>query len=168
MSSEDPMDTIDFAIKPVIYDDLIRLKDSMGTFYDLAFNKGKDLDIATRGAVSDLSPVFGSILSRQIKYGFGISLGEQDYRMPAGTLTEGEKRRSVQQKRRDTIDYIKELIIQDQPKKAYQVLEKFNNTYGTRYPKSGYITPDDVSYYRIMKDKIDDIKKRREETEYKP
>jgi hypothetical protein len=88
--------------------------------------------------------------------------------MPAGTLTEGEKRRSVQQKRRDTIDYIKELIIQDQPKKAYQVLEKFNNTYGTRYPKSGYITPDDVSYYRIMKDKIDDIKKRREETEYKP
>jgi hypothetical protein len=168
MSSEDPMDTIDFALKPVILDDLIRLTDSASTFFDLAFNKGKDLDIAARGALSDFSPVLGSILSRQIKYGFGISLGEQDYRMPAGTLTEGEKRRSVQQKRRDTIDYIKELIIQDQPKKAYQVMDKFNKTYGTRYPKSGYITPDDVSYYRIMKDKIDDIKKRREETEYKP
>ena len=83
-------------------------------------------------------------------------------------MTEGAKLRGVQQKRRDTISYIKTLMTEGQPKKAYAVMRRFNETYGVQYPKSGMISYNDVSYNVMMKDKLKQITKEQNENKVLP
>jgi len=48
-----------------------------------------------------------------------------------------------------------------------RIMNEYNSTYAGRYP-SLRITPKDVSYSAILKDKVERLKKQREEVEYKP
>ena len=48
-----------------------------------------------------------------------------------------------------------------------RIMNEFNKTYGDRYP-SLVIKPSDVSYSQILKDKVERLKKQREEVEYRP
>jgi hypothetical protein len=167
IGNDDPLDSIGFLLTPVIVDDIVKFIGAIDEFYDLAFNEGMKASEAGSKSLSSLSRVFGSVLSRQINYGFGVSVGEHDFRTP-GLMTEGAKLRGVQQKRRDTISYIKKLMTEGQPKKAYAVMRRFNETYGVQYPKSGMISYNDVSYNVMMKDKLKQITKEQNENKVLP
>lgn len=153
MSDEDPLSSLEFFLKPVVIDDIQRVGRAIDAFTASMQTQYPDnWDVPFRKAGVIALPIFGGVVSRAGKRVLQTEKMEKD---------------SVRARKRDAVEAIKDAVISGQPKVAVRIMVEFNKTYGSRYPGLR-VMPSDVSYTAIMKDKVERLKKQREEVEYKP
>jgi len=151
VSDEDWLGTLNFALKPVMFDDLGRLSRSWGTFIKSADTFHPSMKEPAIRALSVAAPAFGGIPSRIVR------------RLDTPKM---EKDRATQRKR-DAIQAAKDYIINNNPSEASKLVNEFNQAWGPKYP-SLRIEFEDFSVNQIMKDYAKKVKRKQEEWEYKP
>jgi len=153
MTDENPLGALEFFLKPVVVDDIMRIGRSFEAFVGSMQTQYPDnWDVPFRKAAVIAAPVAGGISSRLTKRALS---------------TEKMKKDQVRARKRDSVKAIKDSIISDDPVAAARIMNEYNSTYAERYP-SLIIRPSDVSYSQILKDKVERLKKQREEVEYRP
>jgi len=153
MTDENPMQSIQFFLKPVVIDDIQRLGRSFDAFVgSMQTQYPENWDVPFRKAAVIAAPVAGGIAGRLTR------------RLVA---TEKMDKDRVRARKRDAVRDIKDAVISGDSRAAARIMNEYNSTYAGRYP-SLRITPKDVSYSAILKDKVERLKKQREEVEYKP
>ena len=153
MTDENPLGALEFFLKPVVVDDIMRIGRSFDAFVgSMQTQYPENWDVPFRKAAVIAAPVGGGVISRVAKRTLS---------------TEKMKKDQVRARKRDSVQAIKDSIIADDPIAAARIMNEYNSTYAGRYP-SLIIRPSDVSYSQILKDKVEKLKKQREEVEYRP
>lgn len=153
MTDENPLGALEFFLKPVVVDDIMRIGRSFDAFVgSMQTQYPENWDVPFRKAAVIASPVAGGIASRLTK---------------RVAQTEKMKKDQVRARKRDSVQAIKDSIIAGDHVAAARIMNEYNSAYRDRYP-SLVIKPSDVSYSQILKDKVERLKKQREEVEYRP
>jgi len=153
MTDENPFQSLKFYLKPVVIDDILRIGRAFDSFVgSMQTQYPENWDVPLRKAAVIAAPVAGGVASRLTRRALETEKMEKD---------------RVRARKRDAIQDIKNAVISGDGRAAARIMSEYNRVYAGRYP-SLRITPKDVSYSAIMKDKVERLKKQREEVEYKP
>jgi len=152
VGDDDPISSLSFFLTPVVIDDIQRIGRAYNSFAGSMETQYPDnWDVPLRKAGVVLAPIGGGIVSRVAR---------------RGLETEGMEADRVRARKRDAVRAIKDAIIVDSPDEATEIMREFNKTYGSRFP-SLRIKPSEVSYSQVIKDKIERLKKQRDEVEFR-
>ena len=151
ISDEDWLGSLEFALKPVMIDDLQRLSRSWGTFINSTDTFHPSMKEPAIKALTVAAPAFGGLPSRLIKR----------------VETPKMERDRATQRKRDAIQAAKDYIIGGNPSEASKLVNEFNKAWGGKYPTLR-IEFEDFSVSQIMKDYAKKVERKREEWEYKP
>ena len=153
MTDENPFQSLKFYLKPVVIDDILRIGRAFDSFVgSMQTQYPENWDVPLRKAAVIAAPVAGGVASRLTRRALETEKMEKD---------------RVRARKRDAIQDIKNAVISGDGRAAARIMSEYNRVYAGRYP-SLRILPKDVSYSAIMKDKVERLKKQREEVEYKP
>jgi hypothetical protein len=153
MTDENPLGAINFFLKPVVIDDIQRIGRAANAFIgSMETNYPENWDVPFRKGAIIAAPVAGGVVGRLTR---------------RALQTEKQEKDQVRARKRDAVRAIKDAVIADDPKAAVRIMVEYNKTYQDRFP-SLRIKPSDVSYSQILKDKVERLKKQREEVEYRP
>jgi len=152
VGDDDPISSLSFFLTPVVIDDIQRIGRAYNSFAGSMETQYPDnWDVPLRKAGVVLAPIGGGIVSRLAR---------------RGLETEGMEADRVRARKRDAVRAIKDAIIIDSPDEAVEIMREFNKTYGNRFP-SLRIKPSEVSYSQVIKDKVERLKKQRDEVEFR-
>jgi|TARA_R100001510_G_scaffold57183_1_gene64477 hypothetical protein len=163
VGDDDPISSLSFFLTPVVIDDIQRISRAYNSFAgSMETQYPENWDVPLRKAAVVLAPIGGGITSRVVRKGIGVG----EFRLTGGAETEGMEADRVRARKRDAVRAIKDAIIVDSPDEAAEIMREFNKTYGGRFP-SLRIKPSEVSYSQVIKDKVERLKKQREEVEFR-
>ena len=163
VGDDDPISSLSFFLTPVVIDDIQRISRAYNSFAgSMETQYPENWDVPLRKAAVVLAPIGGAVTSRVVRKGIGVG----EFRLTGGAETEGMEADRVRARKRDAVRAIKDAIIIDSPDEAVEIMREFNKTYGNRFP-SLRIKPSEVSYSQVIKDKVERLKKQRDEVEFR-
>ena len=153
ISDEEPMNAVNFFLKPVVLDDMMKI----GRAFQ-SFQKSTETHYPQGG--------MGAPIKAAIKTGSSI-VGGYPQKVLKRIETEKQTKDRVRQMKRNAIVAAKDAIIGGNGREASMIVDEYNKAWSGTYP-SLRIEPEDFSISAILKDYDKKIIRQREEYEYIP
>tara|TARA_R100000458_G_scaffold1296_1_gene1091 strand:- start:105 stop:4751 length:4647 start_codon:yes stop_codon:yes gene_type:complete len=151
MVDEEPANAIKFFLKPVVIDDFMRMTRAYDSFAtSMQTHYPDQWDVPIRKAIAVGAPVAGGPVSKLVR---------------RTVETEGMKKDQARARKRDILDYARDLIEEGRHKEAAKQVQEFNRVYGSVYPSLRIIS-EDISWNSIVERWKRKTKEQREEKEY--